>query len=367
MALAGAAGLALAAGGPAAAHETLTIVSWGGAYTASQMRAYVNPYRESGRADDMMVEVDRYNGGLEEIESQVSALNVKWDVVDLGLSDAIRGCENGLLEEIDHSILGAAPDGTSPQDDFLDGMLRDCAVGENVFSTVFAYDEDRFPDGGPKTVADFFNVEKYPGRRGLRKNPRVVLEWALMATGVPPSEVYDVLGTQEGVDRAFAKLDSIRPQIVWWEGAAEPVGLLDEGRVVMTQTYNGRVQSAIDGGSDYRIVWDGQIYDYELWGIPKGTRHKDAALDFIAFASESARMAEQSRNIAYGPARESALAMLDDSVKAKLPTAPGNTENALRSNHEWWAANQARLNERFEEWRLRGGAAGQAPASGTAR
>lgn len=367
--LAGAVGLALAAG-PVGAHEELTVVSWGGAYTASQMRAYVDPYRESGRLGDMMLEVERYSGGLDEVEAQVRALNVKWDVVDLGLSDALRGCRNGVLERIDHAaILTPGPDGTPTEEDFLAGMLPECAVGENVFSTVFAYDKARYPGtSGPKTIADFFDVQTYPGPRGLRSNPRVVLEWALMAGGVPPTKVYEVLDTEEGIARAFAKLNTIKPNIVWWQDAAAPVRLLDSGKVVMTQTYNGRVQEAIDdGGRNFAIVWDGQVYDYELWAVPKGTRHLEQALDFIAFASEPARIAAQSRHIAYGPARRSALAMLDEATKAKLPTAPGNTENALRSNEEWWAAHQARLNKRFEEWRLRGGVGGEAPTQGTAR
>jgi putative spermidine/putrescine transport system substrate-binding protein len=345
-----------------AQQAPLTIVSWGGSYTASQMIAYVNPYRER---TDRWVRVVDYNGGLSEIEAQVSALNVTWDVVDLGLSDAIRGCEQGLLEEIDPAILEPAPDGTPAAEDFLEEGLRTCAIGQNVFSTVVGYKKGRYANP-PQSIADFFNLERYPGRRGLRKNPRVVLEWALMADGVAPAEIYDVLSTEEGVDRAFAKLDTIKRQIVWWDNAATPPKLLAEGAVAMTQTYNGRIQDAIDGGADQAILWDGQVRDIELWGIPKGSRNKEAALDFISFATQSERMAEQSRHIAYGPARKSALAMLADEMKAKLPTAEANSQNAIWSNHGWWAENQERLNARFTAWRT--SEAGQkAPTEGTAR
>jgi len=342
-------------------ESPLTIVSWGGSYTASQMIAYVNPYRER---TERWVRVVDYNGGLEEIEAQVSSLNVTWDVVDLGLSDAIRGCENGLLEKIDSSILPDAPDGSPAAEDFLPESLRECAIGQNVFSTVVGYRKGLY-ENRPQTIADFFDVKSYPGRRGLRMNPRVVLEWALIADGVAPAEVYDVLSTEEGVDRAFAMLDTIKRQIVWWENAATPPQLLAEGKVAMTQTYNGRIQAAIDGGADQAILWDGQVLDIELWGIPKGSRNKEEALNFIAFASHSERMAEQSRNIAYGPARESAQAMLSDEVAAKLPTSAANRRNAIWSDHTWWAENQERLNARFAAWRDAIGVI--SPAEGMAR
>jgi len=346
----------------AAAHQSpLTIVSWGGSYTASQMIAYVNPYREG---TDRWVRVIDYNGGLDEIEEQVSSLNVTWDVVDLGLSDASRGCDNGLLEKIDPSILPDAPDGTPASEDFLAEGLHECAIAQNVFSTVVGYKKG-FYKNPPQSIADFFDLMNYPGRRGLRKNPRVVLEWALIADGVAPADVYDVLSTEDGVDRAFAILDTIKRAIVWWENAATPPELLAAGKVAMTQTYNGRIQAAIDDGADQAILWDGQVLDIELWGIPKGTRNKEEALRFIGFASHSERMAEQSRNIAYGPARDSAQAMLSGEVAAKLPTAEPNRRNALWSEHGWWAENQARMNARFAAWRK--AIARSSPAEGTAR
>lgn len=358
-----AAGLSLLAHSPAAAHgPPLTIASWGGGYTASQMIAYVNPYRD---ITDRWVRVVKFSGGLKEIRAQVEALNVTWDVVDLGLSNAVRGCENNLLERIDPDILAPGPGGEPAREDFMPGALRECAVGEIVFSTVAAYNKGRYDDP-PRSIADFFDLSRYPGKRGLRNNPRVLLEWALMADGVPPGKVYDVLSTDDGVDRAFAKLDSIKPEIVWWENPARPARLLAESKVAMTQTYNGRMQTVIDEGGHHAILWDGQVQDIELWGIPKGSRNREAALDFIRFATQSRRMAEQSRHIAYGPARWSAMDMLSDYVKKKLPTAEANSKNAIWSDEIWWAQNQARMDARFRIWRS-GRRGVKAPTAGTAR
>jgi putative spermidine/putrescine transport system substrate-binding protein len=330
-----------------AAHETLTIVSWGGAYTASQMRAYVNPFRERV---DYPVEVIDYNGGLEEIRAQTKALNVKWDVVDIGLSNAIRGCDAGLLEPLDHDLLQPAPDGTPPERDFRPGSLQPCGIGQNVFSTVVAYDTTAFPGRAPARVEDFFDADRFPGRRGLRRNPQVILEWALMADGAPAERVYSMLETDAGLQRAFSQLDRIKPYIVWWDGAGEPTQLLAEGRVVMTQSYNGRAQDAVDSGADVAILWDGQVMDVEMWVVPRGAPHRRWALEFIRFATAPERQAEQARHIAYGPARHSAQEMLDAETARRLPTAPVNAATALQADFDWWAEHGERIEERFEAW-----------------
>ena len=157
--------------------------------------------------------------------------------------------------------------------------MHDCAVANIVWSTIIAYDSSKIANG-PKTIADFFDTAKFPGKRGLRKNPKANLEMALMADGVPAADVYKVLGTAEGVDRAFAKLDSIKGDVVWWEAGAQPPQLLADGEVAMTTAYNGRIFNAVAGeGKPFEIVWDGQVWDLDLWVIPKGSKNKEAALD----------------------------------------------------------------------------------------
>lgn len=348
--LIGIAALSLTAAKPAWAHDELTVVSWGGSYTRSQMLAYVRPYRkETGN----LVEVLDYNGGLWEIRDQVEAYNVKWDVVDLLLSDVIRGCQEGLLEKIDPSILVPAPGGAPATEDFIEGTLQECGVGTVLWSTVIAYDADHFSsqDQRPTTVKDFFDVEKFPGIRGLQNTPRVNLEWALMADGVPTDKVYEVLATQEGLDRAFRMLDKLKPYVVWWDTGAEPPRLLADGTVVMTSAYNGRIYDAItEKGDNFVIVWDGQVWDIDLWGIPKGTDNLQQALQFVAYSAEPQRLADQATYSAYGPVRKSAMALVDEKVKPYLPTTADNLKNALEFNALWWAENEDRVITQFETW-----------------
>lgn len=342
------------ASGPVAAADSVTVVSWGGAYTASQVKAYHEPFtKETG----ITINSADYSGGLAEIKAQVEAGNVTWDVVDVELSDAVRGCDEGLLEPIDKSILPPAPDGTPATEDFIEGALTECAVANIVWSTIYAYDESKFPGDKPATIEDFFDLAKFPGKRGMRKTPKANLEMALMADGVAPEDVYDVLGTAEGVDRAFAKLDTIKSEVVWWEAGAQPPQLLADGEVLITTAYNGRIFNAVaTENKPFAIVWDGQIFDLDLFVIPKGSKNTEAALQFIAFSTDTQRLADQAAYISYGPARKSSSPLVGDHAEAgipmgpHMPTAPENFKRVVQNDFEFWADNQDQLNERFNAW-----------------
>ena len=346
-------GAGLLLGASAANAGDITVVSWGGAYTKSQVEAYHKPWiAKTGNG----IKSEDYSGGTAEIKAQVEAGNVTWDLVDLELSDAVRACDEGQLETIDASDLPAGADGTPATEDFLPGALHDCAVANIVWSTIFAYDKSKMPNG-PKTMADFFDVKKFPGKRGIRKGPKPNLEFALIADGVPAKDVYKVLATPEGVDRAFAKLSTIKEHVVWWEAGAQPPQLLADGEVAMTTAYNGRIFNAVAGeGKSFEIVWDGQILDLDLWVIPKGAKNKELALDFLKFSTSTEQLAAQASYISYGPARKSSGPLVgkyhnkDIDMGPQMPTAPENMVNAVQNDFEFWADNQDQLNERFNAW-----------------
>ncbi|MEO1918145.1 MAG: ABC transporter substrate-binding protein [Paracoccaceae bacterium] len=336
----------------AASAGSITVVSWGGAYTKSQVEAYHKPWIAA--TGNQIVSED-YSGGLAEVKAQVEAGNVSWDLIDVELSDAVRGCDEGLFEEIDPSILPDGADGSSAADDFLSGGINDCAIANIVWSTIFAYDSS--VTSGVDSIDDLFNLEDFPGKRGLRKSAKANLEMALMADGVPAAEVYAMLETDEGVDRAFAKLDTIKDSVVWWESGAQPPQLLADGEVIMTTAYNGRIfNAAVAEGMPFEVVWDGQIMDFDLWAVPMGAPNKDLAMDFIAFSTDTQRLADQASWISYGPARKSSGALVglySDGVTEMaphMPTAGPNLANALVNDFEYWADNSDELNERFNAW-----------------
>jgi putative spermidine/putrescine transport system substrate-binding protein len=316
------------------------------------MLAYVLPYRQMR---NRWVNVEEYNGGLAEIREQVRSLNVKWDVVSMKISDAVRGCKEGLLEKIDLSILSPSSDGTPAAKDYYEETLRDCIVGQNIWATVIAYRSGQFSGKKPITLADFFDVKNFPGARGLQKTAEINLEWALMADGVPPNQVYRVLSNESGITRAFKVLDRIKREIVWWDKGSHPPELLRTGKVVMTSAWNGRIYNAIkELGEDFTILWDGQIRDLEVWAIPKGTNNLEEALDFLIFSSDPKRMAMQAQYIAYGPARKSSMALVSDKVRRYLPTAEENSRNDLQFNFLWWADNKVAMEARFAKWLSKG-------------
>ncbi|MCB1387262.1 MAG: extracellular solute-binding protein [Nitratireductor sp.] len=342
----------------------ITFTSWTGPYMRSQMLGFVRPYEE--QAGNVEVDVERYNGGIDEIRDQVESANVTWDVVDLTQADSLRACDEGLLEDLSDIQLPDGVDGTNFKDDFVDGALNRCGVGVIVWATAFAYSKDAYGENPPSTIADFFDVGKYPGNRSIRHDPTVIMEWALMADGVARDAVYATLETDEGVERALKKMDEIRPGLQIWRAGREPVRQLNGGDAAMSMIWatTGAVASR-EEGANFEIVWDGRVIELDLFGIPKGSRHKEAAIDFIKFASSSQSLANMVTNLPNGPTRKSSLGLLSDDVLAQIPNGPAYDDKAsIRSDAQWWSKNHARLELAFNDWLARTARKG---ASGTVR
>lgn len=345
---------------PAGAGGTLVIASWGGVYTRSQDEAVYRPF---SRATGIEISRKVYAGDLDAIRGQVTSGAPVWDVVDVEPADAEEGCNEGLFQKLSF-VLPAAPDGTAGSNDFLPGTLHPCAIGSLAWSVMIAYDagpgEIRADDGPPDELADLFDLERFPGPRGLRSSPMVNLEWALLADGAAPAEVYDLLRSEAGVARAFAKLDTIRDEIVWWEDADEPARLLAEDQVVMTSTFNAPMFNAIAvRGQPFGLIWDRQVWDIDLWAVPAAAPNREAALEFVRFATSTQPLARQTRWIPYGPVRRSSLAEVGDYVHADvemaafLPTSEDNFATALRNDALFWREEGPALVQRFNEWLAR--------------
>ncbi|MDZ7747590.1 MAG: ABC transporter substrate-binding protein [Halofilum sp. (in: g-proteobacteria)] len=332
--------------------EPLTIVSWGGVYQKSQREAYFEPFTEK---TGIPIREEEYTGNFDAVIEQVESGNATWDLVDVTLADAIRGCENGYLEPIPPSILPPAPDGTPAMQDFLPNTLHECAVGEILWSTLWAYNRNAFSGEAPDSVEDVFDTQRFAGERGMRKTPRNNLEWALMADGVEPGNVYDELRTDAGVERAFARLDSIRGSIRWWESGSTPQEWLASGEVSLSTAYNGRVfNSIVNQGQPFEYIWDGQMWEIDLWVIPRGADNLANVLKFVAFATGTRPLAEQTEYVSYAPARKSSLPLVRSEYQPHMPTAPGNFRNALQNDFLWWAENQEEMDERFNAWLAEG-------------
>jgi putative spermidine/putrescine transport system substrate-binding protein len=320
----------------------LTVISFGGATKAAQDAAYFRPFERSGAAQ---VVAGEYNGELSKVKAMVDIGQVSWDVVEVESPELLRGCEEGLFEPIDPALLGDAAS-------FMPGTLSECGVASYVWSMVLAYDAGKLA-AAPTSWADFWDLKRFPGKRGLRKGAKYTLEAALLADGVKREDLYSVLATPEGVTRAFAKLDQIKPHIQWWEAGAQPPQWLAAGDVVMSAAYNGRIAAAQKEGSALAIVWNGNLYDPDHWAIVRGSPNKALAERFIAFASQAETQKQFSSQIPYGPVRPDALAQLPAATQAQLPTAPANLAEAQLVDAEFWVNHGEELEERFNAWAAR--------------
>ncbi len=336
------------------AEESLTVVSWGGSYAEACVKGYHERFTDE---TGIKVDLEDYNGGLAQIRTQVESGSVHWDVVDLNPEDAIVGCDEGILEPINHSLLPHGTDESPATEDFYEGMLSECGVGNVIFSNVIAYNTENIQGEKPSTVQDFFDLKKFPGRRGMRRVPQDNLEWAVMTLGVPVNKVYETLSTKEGLDRAFAKLDTIKDQIVWWEAGAQPPQLLADGEVTMSTAYNGRIFNAqVLEKQSFAIIWHDQILDHSELTIVAGAPNLDNARNFVRFAAEVESMLGVARYIAYSPARKSGQhlnithAITGDDMESHFPTFSENAKYYLLSNVQWWTDNKEEMNERFNSW-----------------
>lgn len=342
--------LSLALGGAAQAQQkSLTVVSFGGAYGAAQKVHQIDPYMAKTGTQILF---ENYTGGVAEIKAQVEAGKIQWDVVDIETIDLERACAEGLLEIIPRDILLKGDDGTPAEEDFIPAALEnECGVGEIVWSTVYAYNNKTIGDKAPSTIEDLFDLKKFPGKRALRKRAQVNLEWALLADGVKEEDVYKVLATPEGQAQAFAKLDTIKSEIVWFDSWSQAPQLLNDGGAIMVQSANGRFFDAIKReGKPFTMVWDGNLYDLDAWGIVKGTPNLELALDFVSFTTSTKALAGF-QDVAYGPPRKSSMALVDKSVVDHLPST--HVDEGLKADGIFWADYGESLGEKFNEWLLK--------------
>jgi putative spermidine/putrescine transport system substrate-binding protein len=339
-AIIGAAALSLSSVAQTALARDLTVVSWGGNYQEAQKKIYFEPF---AKLTGKPLLDESWDGGIGVLAAKVKAGAPNWDAVQVEAEELAIGCADGMFEKLDAAKVGG-------KDKFLDGAVGECGVGAIVWTTGIGYDGDRLKTA-PASWADFWDVTKIPGKRGLRKGPKYALEFALLADGVSKADLYKVLGTPAGVDRAFKKLDELKPNIVWWESGAQPLALMASGEVAMTSVYNGRVAGTNKAEKkNFKFVFNGGIYALDSWVVLKGAENKDAAFDFIAFASKPENQVKLPEYIAYGLPNKEAAGKVPAEQQKDLPTAPDNLSQQIALDADFWVDNVEALTTRFNAW-----------------
>jgi putative spermidine/putrescine transport system substrate-binding protein len=333
---------------------SLMVATWEGDYGHAQRSSQIVPFGAVSGVDALFTS---YSGGTKELAAQVAAKSYKWDVVDLEYPDAVAACQSGLLEKIDPSDLPAGPDGTPAAEDFVPGAIGPCWVASAVYAQVIAVSAVRTKGVPPPTLSAFFDPKTFPGKRALNQaSAKLNVEMALLADGVAPQDVYDVLSHPQGVARALKKLDTLRGNLLWYTSPADGAAMVIDGRASYASLPNWAV---FDADSDARgpqlaIGWDHQLYELEVFGIPRGNPKAARAMDFVRFATRPEVLGRLSSWVPYGPARKSAVALVGPQPELKLdmtpylPTAHFDTASAV--DDSWWRLHGADVDQLWQEW-----------------
>ncbi|MCV6592357.1 MAG: polyamine ABC transporter substrate-binding protein [Silicimonas sp.] len=326
---------------PALAQDKqVTIASWGGSYQEAQSKALFEPAEAK---TGIKIKQETY-GGMSDVRLQVSSGQVTLDIVASGSGSAARAGAEGLLEELDYSIIDASS--------FIPTTRGKFCVGGDVFSTVYAWNTETYGEAGPQSWADFWDVEKFPGKRAYRGKVAGALEPALMADGVAPEDVYEVLGSEEGIERALDKIRELRPHIdVFWTSGAQHAQLMKDGEVDMTTGWNGRFDNAAKDGAKVMYSFNQALLDYDCFAIPKGAPNKAVAMELLAEISKPEYQDDLPKYITYGPTNLAAYETgeISADMAAALPSSPDNAAMQMPVSLEWYAEWETIAAEMYQE------------------
>ena len=263
------------------------------------------------------------------------------DLVLVSGAQLLAGCKSQTLGKIDWNALG--------RDRYLPQAVSDCGVGAYVSATALAWDRDKLP--ATPSWADFWDVAQHPGGRGLQRTARGNLEFALLADGVGAGDIYRTLRTNDGLDRAFRKLDQLKPYIIWWDQPAQPAQLLSAGRVLLTSAPTAPLLLNADATRrHYGLQWTGSLTELQSWAVPQNAAHPAAAAAALAIAGDIARQALFAKATDLGPTTRGAVDLLPASVNAGSPSTPAHLQGALAIDEGFWAENEDKLQARFAAW-----------------
>jgi putative spermidine/putrescine transport system substrate-binding protein len=335
--LAGCAGTPAPAGsGGADDPVTITYVGYGGAGQDAQIQAWQVPYTE---AHPNVTFVNTSPPDVAQVKAQVEAGAVQWDVIATAPYAAEQNCDT-LFEPLDIEL-------TVPEEDLIPGSVGKCYTANWINATPMAYRTDAFPNGGPKTVEDFFDVDKFPGQRGFVTNlQNGILEYASIAAGADPENLYPL-----DVDKALDELEKIRAVTTF----APNVGALQQAvaadQVDMFFLPDSRIVPQLAEGDDLTVVWDVTVASINAFAVPKGSTKKAAVEKFLASVMEPGPVAKISELLGVAPINKAAQLNLNEyasQVEVYNPkTNPGIT---VLQDIPWYAENFNDASTKLTNW-----------------
>ncbi len=315
----------------ARAQNNVTFAGWGGTTQESVLKYLF------GGADAQGIAIrGQLSGAWTGIKAHLHSGAPGWDLTEIGFARCEEASQSGVLRPIDYT----AVDKTKTQAH----MATPNYVGVFTFAYGIAYQKKKFGDKGPQSWADFYDTKKFPGRRSMIGDGLYAFETALIADGVAPKDVYKVLKTPAGVDRAFKKLEEIKPSVaVWWRSTGQATQLMRDGEVDMAIFPNGRALALAKDGIDVAYVWNQGFVDVECLMMPKNAANPKGAMQLINLALEPKNQAAFAAASGYGPVNPKAYdtGVLKPDQISWLPTAPGNIEKQIYTDQIWYASKEA--------------------------
>jgi putative spermidine/putrescine transport system substrate-binding protein len=326
----------------AAEEKVLVVQTWGGAFKDAMKAAWLDPF--SRQTGVKIITADETMNIAGKIKAQVMSNNLEWDIAcGINLASVVSLANDNLIEPLDYSVIDTK--------DLFPEVVDKYGLGHHVLSDALVVNTKKFPgENYPRNWADFWNVKKFPGPRTLigvaSAAAKDNLTFALLADGVPKDKIYPY-----DLDRAFKKMDEIKPHIrAWWTSGAHSQQLFVDDEVWLGGIWNGRYAGLVKKGVPVRIVWEQATLAADYWVVLKNARNKKIAMEFINFASQAKPQAEYATLMSYGPVNKKAFENMPPEIAKDFPTHPDNIKKLFVQDMKWLGENQTMLTEKWQAW-----------------
>lgn len=315
---------------------SLVFVDWGGTNTDARIEKNIKPFEEKTGIKVTVVTPSDYAKLIAMVENGTT----EWDVMNCDAYWGVYAGKKGYLEPIDYKTVTEKLD---------KAVELEHVVGAEVYDSVISYNSDKYTDdSAPKSWTDFYDLQKFPGKRAVWQYPVTVLESALLADGVPMDKLYPL-----DLDRAFAKLDTIKDSIVWWTKGAQPAQMLSTGEADIALAWSGRIMNAKDEGAPLGLTYNEGMRIAAGWVVPKGAPNKENAMKFINFISSAEQQAAFSSQIPYGSTNPEAVKLLSAEQIERIGQTPEQVAHEFYIDNDYWADHLTEVVERFNAWLLK--------------
>lgn len=321
--------------GDADANAPITQVNQGGSFGDIFTEVVTVPFEEK-----FGIEVLHDSPStLAKVQTMVDAGNVSWDVVTLGagITNDPSLCEKYFIT-IDEKLV---PNLANIGED----LKAPCGVAQTLYGMVLVYNTTMFGDNPPSGWADFFDTKKFPGARAVGNVPGFIDApiAALLADGVAPEDLYPL-----DWDRATAKLDTIKDDLVFYESGGASEQILGAGEVAMAIVFSNRGYVASTAGAPYAPVWSQTFLHVTNFLIPKGAPNVAGAAKYINFALEPDIQAVWIERNAQGATNTKVKVSEDPEIRKWTPTAYPDDTFAI--DEEYMATHLEENANKWLEW-----------------